>query len=213
MLLAISCITVIASAESKYENVTADLGDGLGALDVSVLCHHNLFSKEIRLKPVGTPDWNTSIWLSPDGTYDGRYPPGHYDLWLIDGNGGQWEVQYNVEVKDGYWTMVRFIGHAISGRGEETPVPTVVPTVEPTIVPTIQPTVSPTVQPTITPVPTVTPKPCTTTTVWVPGYWTTERRWICEEPSSWLQLSCWCKWVDVPVWNEGYWETHTFCPT
>jgi hypothetical protein len=212
MLLAICCVTMVASAESKYENVTADLGDGLGALDVSVLCHHNLFSQEVRWKLAGETDWNNSFYLSPDGTYDGRYPPGHYDLWLIDGNGGHWELRYDVEVKAGYWTMVRFIGHAVSGHGNETtPVPTTVPTTIPTIVPTTEPTVVPTIIPTVSP--TVTPKPCTTTTVWVQGYWTIEHRWTCEVPSDWLQLSCWCKWVDVPVWNEGYWETHTFCPS
>jgi len=194
-------VTIGVTAESKYENVTADPGDGMGTLDVSVLCHHNLFSKEIRMKTVGVTNWSTgtSIFLQPDGTFDGRYPPGLYDLWLIDGNGAQYELAYNVEVKPGYRTIVRFIGHAISGHGNATavtPIPTVTvvpttiaPTPTMTTIPTIIPTTVPTTTvPTI--VPTITPKPTTTPVC----------RWVCENDNVWSWLP-WvnckpnCKWV------------------
>lgn len=176
-------VLVIPTMAGYYEPVLQDMGDGNGTLYIGVLCHHNLFSKDVLIKEEnGTWSWAEDIVLNPSGYYEARYRPGKYNLWLLDGNGGHPEFQ-NATVYEGYQTKVTFIGHAVSGHGDPEPTPTTVPTI------------TPTPQPTITPTPTLPPEPCK---VWIPGYMTWVHQYIC--------CGCNCYWVWIPHWTPGYWS-------
>jgi hypothetical protein len=151
----------------KYRPVDTGLIDGMGTLEVGVLCGHNLFSKEVIIKPEWEVGWKnaTSFELNPVGLFEDRYLPGDYALWLLDGNGGKSEYA-NVTVFAGYQTKVRFVGHAVTMSHSE-PNPIVTPvtpeptqTAEPTPIPTLTPIPTPT--PTPTPIPTPTPTPTPT---------------------------------------------------
>jgi hypothetical protein len=157
-------LLAILMATSLIVGETAPIPDGMGTLEISVRCEHNLFSKDVLIQPTGEDwHWAKNIKLSPDGTYTDRFLPGTYDLWLLDGNGGQPEYA-SITIYEGYLSKTRFIGHAVSGyvavpTTPPTPTPTPTPTPEPTIIPTIIPTPTPTPIPTPIPTPTPTPKP------------------------------------------------------
>lgn len=144
----IGVITLIILSQSsgainQYITIPRDQGDGLGSLEISVLCHHNLFSKEIIIRKSGENwSWAGSVQLNPSGTYEGRYPPGTYDLWLLDGNGAHSEYRFNIPITAGEKTVVTFIGHAVSARG----IPDTIPPTPTEIIPT--PTATPTPEPT-----------------------------------------------------------------
>jgi len=202
MIILVLLIILPVAGLNQYMSVPVDTGDGLGTLEISVLCHHNLFSNKMYIK-WKAENWSQSreIQLSPDGLYDGRYLPGIYDVWLVDGNGGQSEYQ-TLEITKGELTSVFFIGHAVSGPGISEPVPTVSPTVEPTQtpIPTVLPTITPipTQIPTVTPTPTQTP--CHIVKIWHPGYWS----------DNW-DMGYWIDCFHHKVWHEGYFEEKVVC--
>jgi hypothetical protein len=126
---------------SKYVPIPTDPISGTGILEISVLCHHNLFSKEMTMERVddGTVIPFTSggritkeqftafkkvegaalnIELRHDGTFSDRYAPGVYAIKLLDGNGGQPEYAV-VKVESGFLSRVQFIGHAVSSVGTQ----------------------------------------------------------------------------------------------
>jgi len=191
LALCVSVIGVVGLASddpSRYVPTEQWRSDGTGSLYISVLCHHSLFSQLAFIRHEGE-SWAWPIWitLSPDGTWEGRLPAGRYDVWLLDGNGGHSEWRYGIEVFPDYQTVITFIGHAVSGRGDIVPAtsPTPSPTPTPTVTPTVVPTTEPTVVPTITPTPTVTPDPC---------HW----EWVCVTRAL-LGIQCPsdCRWVRV----------------
>jgi hypothetical protein len=145
----VAFVMVIGEVAPKYEPAPVETQDGMGVLDISVKCGHNLFSKEVDIQRAGG-NWIDDVMivqLKPNGQVDLRIAPGVYEVWLIDGNGAHSEYQ-TVEVMAGYWTPVRFIGHAVSGKPEKeepiiTPTPTPTPTPEPTVTPTPTPTIIP----------------------------------------------------------------------
>jgi len=120
LLLVVLCTVIIVTGELSDS-------DGKGTLEVSVLCHNNVFSKEVLVQPGdAVANVSYSVQLNPSGKYEGRWEPGVYVLWLLDGNGGQSEYA-TATVYAGYQTKVTFIGHAISNRGKA---------IEPTATPT-----------------------------------------------------------------------------
>ena len=126
---------------SKYVPIPTDPMSGTGILEISVLCHHNLFSKEMTMERVddgnaipftnggriskeefaaltkvsGAP---LNIELRHDGTFSDRYAPAVYAIKLLDGNGGQPEYAI-VKVEAGFLSKVQFIGHAVSNVKEK----------------------------------------------------------------------------------------------
>jgi hypothetical protein len=152
ILLVGLCGTV--SAVNVYQTITPFKSE-TGHLYVTVLCHHNLFSKEMVLVNNDlAPDVNISVFLRPDGTFDERFISGNYTLTLLDGNAGHKEVR-NFFIRNGYEQYVIFIGHAVTFehiKKNVTPEPTPTPTETPIVTPTITPNVTPTVTP--TPIPT-----------------------------------------------------------
>lgn len=131
----------------KVVPVPTDTGDGLGALYIQLMCHHNLISKDFTIQPVKNPKNiqftngkvvpkefadlfekvgnATLIDLYPTGGWDKRVFPGIYVVTLLDGNGGQPETAV-VQVYENYRSDVIFIGHAVSMSNvqEATPEPT-----------------------------------------------------------------------------------------
>lgn len=130
----------------KYIPIQNDLLGVTGILDISVRCHHNLFSKQMTIERVD--EGNTipfisgdrvsmeqfnafkkeggevNIELRPDGTFSDGYVPATYAIKLLDGNGGQPEYSV-VRVDGGYLSRVQFIGHAVSSvKTQEKPVDT-----------------------------------------------------------------------------------------
>ena len=176
--------------------------DGKGRMEISVLCQHNLFSKYVTIwkeDPVMNipatmfgDEKTLTVMLNPSGSYEGRFRPGTYGVYLYDGNGGHPELQL-ATVHAGYQTIVRFIGHAVTNN------------YEPKIV---VPTLIPTPTPTLTPTP--TPTQCIPITIWHEGYWKTERQWVCRSTYTEDAISC-CDWQNVPVWRPGYWEQKYSC--
>jgi len=175
----------VEQSENKIIQIFPDIGDGCGTLEITVLCHHNLFSKEMSIERVD--DSNTMTFLNgerisqekfnkyqkvgspalltldPAGSFDGRFAEGVYAVKLFDGNGGQPEYSL-ISVSKGYSSNIFFVGHAISGTG--TPVPTGTGTPVPTGTGTPVPTGTGTPVPTGTgtPVPTGTGTPVPTGT-------------------------------------------------
>ena len=148
----------------KYSPIPTFSTDGTGALYVTTLCHHNLFSKDFSIQRVvgnSTVGRAKVFYLRPDGTFDERFSFGTYRITLIDGNGGQPEIT-TVEIRDGENSYVTFIGHAITAKSDPipTPIPTPAPTQTPTPGPTQPlPTPTPALTPTPSPSPTPTPQP------------------------------------------------------
>jgi hypothetical protein len=204
--------------------------DGKGTIAVSVRCAHNLFSKEVIIAPIGNfqtgffgDETTLAVTLNPSGKYEGRFYPGNYRVYLLDGNGGHPEVLTTL-VNSGYQSVVPFIGHAVSGDPTIERIPPCWKTCYIDIVPggsyehrvpcnetcPERPIVTPTVTPTITPTPVPTPTPCVPDRIWHEGYWETERQWKCGNRYAEESISC-CYWQNVPVWHDGYYESVNNC--
>lgn len=119
----------------KVVPVPTDKGDGLGALYIQLMCHHNLISKDFTVQVVKNPKGiqftngkvvpkefadlfekvgnATLLELDHTGGWDKRVLPNIYVVTLLDGNGGQPETAV-VQVFENYRSDVIFIGHAVS---------------------------------------------------------------------------------------------------
>ncbi len=119
----------------KVAEIVMNTGDGMGALYIQDLCHHNLISKEFtvqevkNLKNIQFTNANlvskeftelfdkvgnvTTYELDPSGQWDKRMKPGFYVVILLDGNNGQPEYAV-VQIKENYRNDIIFIGHAVS---------------------------------------------------------------------------------------------------
>lgn len=107
-----------------------------GALYVSLMCHHNLISKDVLIYRIADDnkiffvngalvsketydmvpkmtDYPKTMKLNEGGQFDVFFSPGSYALKLNDGNGGQPEYAL-VTLYQGGRTDVVFIGHAVS---------------------------------------------------------------------------------------------------
>ena len=140
VMLLLIVVAMSPVSAGGYVPIQQFSGNGVGTLEIGVLCHHNLFSKEMiieRVTDVNTvpftngarvdahnydlyekvPGTAMEIELNMGGRYDDLLVPGIYGIKLIDGNGGQPEYAI-AQVFDGGKTTVMFIGHAVSNRGE-----------------------------------------------------------------------------------------------
>ena len=140
IIMPVSAWVNVPRYENKIVPTEKDIGDGMGALYISDLCHCGIFSSTMNLwrvsdtTPVGyssgaliekenfdlydtnrTPDAIISLDLS--GKFDDRYAPGVYAVELLDGNGGQPEYAVVAVFLNGQ-SEIRFTGHAISGGGD-----------------------------------------------------------------------------------------------
>ncbi len=115
IFLILLAITISVSA-GGYSPVKQDISDGSGSVEISVLCHNNLFSKEMILTNNIAPTEGKSIFLDHTGKFNDRFIPGDYTVVLLDGNGGQPETK-KFRIDGGYTSYVTFIGHAISNGG------------------------------------------------------------------------------------------------
>ena len=106
----VAFVVAFAAIAFTPVNATAENG-GTGTLTVMVLCHNNLFSKEMLISNDLAPDNQVSIWLQPDGMFNDRYLAANYTLVLLDGNGGKPETRV-FGIYEDYDTLVTFIGHA-----------------------------------------------------------------------------------------------------
>jgi hypothetical protein len=117
LIFLVLMMTTLVSA-GGYEPILPNPTDGTGSVEISVLCHNNIFSMEMVLTNDIAPGESIVIYLDHAGTYNDRFVPGDYTVKLLDGNGGQPETQ-KFRVDAGYLTRVTFIGHAISGFGKQ----------------------------------------------------------------------------------------------
>jgi hypothetical protein len=117
IFLVLMMITISVSA-GGYEPILPDPTDGSGAVEITVLCHQNIFSNKMILTNNIAPGESKEIYLDHAGTFNDRFVPGDYTVKLLDGNGGQPETQ-KFRIDAGYLTRVSFIGHAVSNVGTQ----------------------------------------------------------------------------------------------
>lgn len=117
IFLVLMMIAVSVSA-GGYAPLLPDATDGTGSIVITVLCHNNIFSKEMILSNNLAPSDTKSIYLDHTGAFNDRLIPGDYTIKLLDGNGGQPETQ-KFRIDEGYTSYVTFIGHAASDVGKQ----------------------------------------------------------------------------------------------
>jgi hypothetical protein len=117
IFLVLMMIAVPVSA-GGYAPLLPDPNDESGSVVITVLCHNNLFSKEMILSNNLAPNETKSIYLDHTGAFNDRLIPGDYTVKLLNGNGGQPETQ-KFRIDEGYLSYVTFIGHAASDVGKQ----------------------------------------------------------------------------------------------
>ncbi|MCK9591418.1 MAG: hypothetical protein M0Q91_05345 [Methanoregula sp.] len=153
IILSIILLSLIAGvhAQNIYVPIPATTPDPYGTVYVDVRCQHGIYSSMMVLTSL-TNNAASTVYLSPDGTWNTQLIPGDYALILLDGNMGRREYQF-FTVQAGESAYVNFIGHAITGSSKIIPInPSPVPTVTPSPTPTVVPTISPIPVPTSTPI-------------------------------------------------------------
>jgi len=75
IFLVLMMITISVSA-GGYAPLLPDANEGTGSVEITVLCHNNLFSKEMILTNDIDPSEGKSIYLDHTGTFTDRLIPG-----------------------------------------------------------------------------------------------------------------------------------------